>query len=114
MTPAVPIPLPSLVQSLVQGWKSEGNWPPKGGTSTTSIIQEGGRRASELLKLRRRENIIVEKGRMRKGVGAVKKALGLWSSSVGDSTGVSLTFENGGNERNSVDQSQNAHQDDPD
>lgn len=78
LTPTVPVPLPDMIGALVQGWKSEGNWPPKSaGPAATFIIQEGGRRASELLKFRRRENIVVEKGRMRKGVGAVKKVLGL-------------------------------------
>lgn len=114
LTPAVPIPLPNLVGALVAGWKEEGNWPPKSTASTTSIIQEGGRRASELLKLRRRENVVAEKGRMRKGVGAVKKALGLRSSSMDDSTGVALTFENGVKGRNSAEQSRTAREADPD
>ena len=77
LTPTVPVPLPDMIGALVQGWKSEGNWPPKSAVPATSAIQEGGRRASELLKFRRRENIVAEKGRMRKGVGAMKKVLGL-------------------------------------
>lgn len=101
LTPTVPVPLPDLIGTLVQGWKSEGNWPPKGAAPTTSIIQEGGRRASELLKFRRRENVAAEKGRMRKGVGAVKKALGLRTSN-GEANGVGLKFEDEGSRRNST------------
>ncbi len=95
LTPTVPVRLPDMIGALVQGWKSEGNWPPKGALSTTSIMQETGRRASELLKLRRRENVVVEKGRMRKGVGAVKKVLGLRTSN-GERAAGSLKFEDGG------------------
>ena len=29
LSPSVPIPLPHLVKALVQGWREEGNWPPK-------------------------------------------------------------------------------------
>lgn len=87
----MPVPLPDMIGALVQGWKSEGNWPPKSGGPTSSIIQEGGKRASELLKFRRCENG-GEKGRVRKGVGAVKKALGLRRST--DETNVDgLVFE---------------------
>ena len=100
LTPTVPIPLPDMIGALVQGWKSEGNWPPKGAAPTTSIIQEGGRRASELLKFRRRESIAAEKGRMRKSVGAVKKALGLRTSND-ETDGVALKFEHGQSKRSS-------------
>lgn len=101
LTPTVPVRLPDMIGALVQGWKSEGNWPPKGTAPTTSIIQEGGRRASELLKFRRRENAVAEKGRMRKGVGAVKKALGLRTSN-GETHGEGLNFENAGSTRNRI------------
>jgi Protein of unknown function (DUF4050) len=99
LTPTVPVPLPDIIGALVQGWKSEGNWPPRGVMPTTSIIQEGGRRASELLKFRRRESAVAEKGRMRKGVGAVKKALGLKSSN-GEANGAGFHFEDEESKRN--------------
>jgi hypothetical protein len=99
LTPTVPVPLPDVIGALVQGWKSEGNWPPRGVVPTTSMIQGGSRRASELLKFRRRESAVAEKGRMRKGVGAVKKALGLRTSN-GDTDDVALKFEDGGSRRN--------------
>jgi hypothetical protein len=70
---------------------------------SASIIQEGGRRTSELLKFRRRENAAAEKGRMRKGVGAVKKVLGLRNSN-GETSGEVLKFENAGRRTNSIDE----------
>jgi len=100
LTPTVPVPLPDIIGALVQGWKSEGDWPPKGTTPATSIIQVGGRRASELLKFRRRENAVAEKGRMRKGVGAVKKALGLRTSN-GETNRRGLKLADEGCTRNS-------------
>ncbi len=92
LTPTVPVPLPDMIGALVRGWKSEGNWPPKGPGSATSFMQEGGRRASEILKFRRRESFLAEKGRMRKGVGVVKKALGLRTSS-GEASGLGVKLE---------------------
>jgi Protein of unknown function (DUF4050) len=103
LTPTVPVRLPDMIGALVQGWKSEGNWPPKSAVPSASIIQEGGRRTSELLKFRRRENAAAEKGRMRKGVGAVKKVLGLRNSN-GETSGEVLKFENAGRRTNSIDE----------
>ena len=105
LTPTVPVRLPEMLGVLVQGWKSEGNWPPKGAAPTTSVIQEGGRRASDLLRFRRRENAVAEKGRVRKGVGAVKKVLGLRTSS-GETDAGGLKFQDEGSTRNgAMDQS---------
>jgi hypothetical protein len=101
LTPTVPVRLPDMIGALVQGWKSEGNWPPKSAVPSSSIIQEGGRRTSELLKFRRRESAVAEKGRMRKGVGAVKKVLGLRNSN-GETHGEALKFENAGSTTNSI------------
>lgn len=91
LTPNVPVPLSDIIGALVQGWKSEGNWPPKDVAPTTSVIPGGGKRASQLLKFSRRENAVAEKGRMRKGVGAVRKALGLGASN-GEMDQVELNF----------------------
>jgi Protein of unknown function (DUF4050) len=101
LTPTVPVRLPDMIGALVQGWKSEGNWPPKSAVTSASIIQEGGRRTSELLKFRRRENAVAEKGRMRKSVGAVKKVLGLRNSNE-ETHGEGLKFENAGSTTNSI------------
>jgi hypothetical protein len=84
LTPTVPIPLPQMVAAMVQGWKAEGNWPPKGGTPSTSIINEGpvSRRHahSHMLRFRKAHDAVNghEKGRVRRHVGgAMRKALGL-------------------------------------
>jgi hypothetical protein len=73
-----------MVAALVQGWKAEGNWPPKGGTPTMSIINEGSssrRHAhSHMLHFRKAHEAVNghEKGRVRRHVGgAMRKALGL-------------------------------------
>ena len=84
LTPTVPIPLSHMVAALVQGWKAEGNWPPKGGIPSTSIINEGlGSKKhahGHMLHFRRTYDGANghEKGRVRKHVGgAMRKALGL-------------------------------------
>src|SRR5271156_5791071 len=84
LTPTVPIPLSQMVAAMVQGWKAEGNWPPKGGTPSTSIINEGpvSRRHahSHMLRFRKAHDAVNghEKGRVRRHVeGAMRKALGL-------------------------------------
>jgi hypothetical protein len=102
LTPTVPIPLPQMVAALVQGWKAEGNWPPKGGTPSTCIINEGpvSRRHahSHMLRFRKAHDTVNghEKGRVRRHVGgAMRKALGL--SREGDDCdqpeGLDMEFE---------------------
>jgi hypothetical protein len=73
-----------MVAALVQGWKVEDNWPPKGGTPALSIINEGAnsrRHAhSNMPRFRKAHEGVNghEKGRVRRHVGgAMKKALGL-------------------------------------
>ena len=92
LTPAIPVPLADMVGSLVQGWKNEGVWPGDDVNSTTAresttttptnfaVATHAGKRRSELLKFRRRRTTHDENGRMRKGVGAVKKALRLMTT----------------------------------
>ena len=46
-SPAIPINLAHLTRVIVQGWKDEGNWPPKGGVVEASIASSAVRRASE-------------------------------------------------------------------
>jgi hypothetical protein len=36
-TPAIPINLAEMMQIIVQGWKDEGNWPPRGNAPEPSI-----------------------------------------------------------------------------
>jgi Protein of unknown function (DUF4050) len=37
-TPAVPINLAHMMRVVVQGWKDEGNWPPKSSAVTSNIV----------------------------------------------------------------------------
>ncbi|KAF7185057.1 hypothetical protein HII31_13680 [Pseudocercospora fuligena] len=41
-TPSIPINLLTLIKALVQGWKDDGEWPPKNGTVEKSIGRKKG------------------------------------------------------------------------
>ena len=78
LTPTVPIPLPDMVQTLINGWKDDGTWPQGGGTPSIPIINEGTRKQGHMLHFRRARDVVQGKGRVRRGVGgAVKKAFGI-------------------------------------
>lgn len=47
-TPSVPINLKTLVHALVQGWKDDGEWPPKSGPLEKSIGRKRGSHSSGL------------------------------------------------------------------
>lgn len=88
LTPTVPVNLSDMVKILVQGWKENGEWPPKGdgqpevksktkaaGGIRKSIIGEGKRKASGA-----EVRAVLEKkgtGLAIRGVGRMKRALGL-------------------------------------
>ncbi|KAM0720044.1 hypothetical protein Q7P37_004179 [Cladosporium fusiforme] len=40
-TPSVPINLSTMIRALVQGWKDDGEWPPKPGPIEKSITKKG-------------------------------------------------------------------------
>ena len=65
LTPNIPINLKDIVNALVQGWKKDGEWPPKSEAEKTSAAKIGVDGYGD--------------GRMavKKGVVRVKKALGL-------------------------------------
>jgi hypothetical protein len=91
LTPTVPIPLTHMTQALIQGWKAEGQWPPQSTAPVTAVSHEGTKKSSGLLKFRKyRAN--VEKSRVKKGLGAVKKALG-GEPHHHEDPGVDLDFE---------------------
>jgi len=76
LTPNVPIPLNHMINALVDGWKAEGNWPPQLGAVPSEDAKKG-RKSSAFLKWRKeQEDQGGTKSIMRKGIGAVKKALG--------------------------------------
>jgi len=74
LTPTVPIPLTHMIQTLIQGWKADGAWPPQSTAPVTTVNHEGNRKSSGLLKFRK-HRATSEKSRVKKGFGAVKKAL---------------------------------------
>ncbi|CAC9889586.1 unnamed protein product [Aureobasidium pullulans] len=41
-TPSIPINLSDITRSLVQGWKEEGNWPPKPTPAEPSLVKKNG------------------------------------------------------------------------
>ncbi|KIX96596.1 uncharacterized protein Z520_07862 [Fonsecaea multimorphosa CBS 102226] len=52
LTPNVPIPLCHMIPALVEGWKSEGNWPPQP-SATLAQDAKKGRKSSAFAKWRR-------------------------------------------------------------
>ncbi|KKY24287.1 putative mitochondrial aaa atpase [Phaeomoniella chlamydospora] len=79
LTPSVPIPLPDITNAIIQGWKDEGNWPPK----STVLVSEfkSGTTSSATTAAAAAKDKERREGGMRKGVsGAFRKALGLRSS----------------------------------
>lgn len=42
VTPGVPINLSDVVRALVQGWKENGDWPPKGSLEAEAGVVKGG------------------------------------------------------------------------
>ncbi|KAF2433968.1 hypothetical protein EJ08DRAFT_694000 [Tothia fuscella] len=47
-TPAIPINLSEMMQIVVQGWRDEGNWPPKGTAPEASIANRRNRVAKKV------------------------------------------------------------------
>ncbi|EXJ61168.1 uncharacterized protein A1O5_11960 [Cladophialophora psammophila CBS 110553] len=52
LTPNVPIPLCHMIPALVEGWKSEGNWPPQPSATLAQDVKKG-RKSSTLAKWRK-------------------------------------------------------------
>ena len=74
LTPTVPMNLGDVTRAIVQGWKDEGQWPPQ-----STLLP-----AKDILQSKKKDRPDNgEKGRVRKGVGAVRKALGLSPSTNG-------------------------------
>lgn len=65
LAPTIPVNLGDVVRAMVEGWKRDGEWPPK-----SRYEEEGeGKRAV-------REEV-VDEGRVRRGVGRVKRVFGM-------------------------------------
>lgn len=88
LTPSLPIPLTDMTNALVEGWKADGAWPPQSAVTPTTIPEVSKKRniilnAARLKRIQghglHRRNISKEEqqGSVKKGIGTVKKALGL-------------------------------------
>ena len=85
-TPTIPIGLPDMINALVQGWKNDGEWPPKPGPLDPLV---GRRRKRDVIAVTPKvkgdligSEEVLDPEAMRAGkvvgvVGRVKKALGL-------------------------------------
>jgi hypothetical protein len=51
-TPAIPINLAEMMQIIVQGWKDEGNWPPRGGALPEPMIANRRTRVTKKVGMR--------------------------------------------------------------
>ena len=87
LTPSLPIPLNHMTSALVEGWKADGAWPPRGSNATTTIADTHKKRTSVMnaIRLRRGHNQrtlqkphpkIDDNGTVRKSIDSVKKAFG--------------------------------------
>ena len=92
LTPTVPIPLTHMTYALIEGWKADNQWPSPSSASPTVIRLEGpSKKSSNLLRFRK-YRVNGEKGRVKKGLGAVKKAL-VGESYEAEQPAVDLDFE---------------------
>jgi hypothetical protein len=55
LSPNVPIPLSHMIPALVEGWKSEGNWPPQPSAPLASDVKKG-LKSSAFAKWRREQS----------------------------------------------------------
>ena len=105
LTPSVPIPLPDMTRAIVQGWKDEGNWPPKTTAANAMVNEAKGINGSTIDRKDPSQHFVSipsvkekekrEGGGMRKGMsGAFRKALN-WRTS--NATSHSTQTSNGGN-----------------
>ncbi|KAI4123201.1 MAG: hypothetical protein LQ338_005382 [Usnochroma carphineum] len=74
LAPSFPISLKDVVGSLVQGWKEDGEWPPKASLQEAAPRKDSLREKMKGLRMDG-EDVRLEKV-ARKGVGKVKRALG--------------------------------------
>lgn len=81
LSPTVPVNLKDVVRAMVVGWKSEGEWPPKGegdgkgGANGGIGGKEGNGRGGAAGEA---------KGLAKRGVGRVRRVLGLGGELLGE------------------------------
>jgi Protein of unknown function (DUF4050) len=75
LTPNIPIPLNHMVKVLVEGWKSEGNWPPSAAQVVAADLKQG--KVSSRFARWRMGSKDGQKERVKKSIGLMKKAVRL-------------------------------------
>lgn len=86
LSPNVPIPLTHMIPALVEGWKSEGNWPPPPSALIPQDMKKG-RKSSTFLRWRKEHQAEIKgaeaatynedgRSRVRRSIGLMKKVLG--------------------------------------
>jgi hypothetical protein len=94
-TPAVPINLSEMIPIIVQGWKDEGNWPPRASAPESAIA--GRKRAAKAIGLRgdgevkkEGEGILAHHPHLKSGVESMKKVFRLSGHHSGEKDGAAL------------------------
>jgi hypothetical protein len=81
-SPSIPINLSDVVKAMVQGWKKEGEWPPK----PTQLEPLAGRRKKAVSNSK--GSTTEKESLLEKSVGKVRKAFGLLSPTGEEATGI--------------------------
>lgn len=89
-TPAVPINLSEMIPIIVQGWKDEGNWPPRGLSAPDPL--PGRKRAPKALRLvgeskKEGEGLLAHHPHLKSGVDTMKKVFRLSGHHSGEKDG---------------------------
>ena len=89
LTPSLPIPLTHMTSALVEGWKTDGVWPPRNSNAASAVAPEPHKKRNSVMnamRLKRGHNHRTlqkahskgdEHGTVRKSIDSVKKAFGL-------------------------------------
>jgi hypothetical protein len=81
-TPAVPLNLAHMMRVIVQGWKDEGNWPPKSAMAEASIAGKKKGKAAQVKAVTEQKGVglFVGHKHLQRGVESVRRALRLSGS----------------------------------
>ncbi|KIW06265.1 uncharacterized protein PV09_02737 [Verruconis gallopava] len=88
-TPAIPINLADMTRIIVQGWKDEGNWPPRGTAPEPSIASKRGapNAGNKFARSKRDDGILANHPHLQRGVEGMKRVFRLSNGSHHDSDG---------------------------
>lgn len=96
-TPAIPVNLADMTRIIVQGWKDEGNWPPRSaapelglgiGTRAHGVL--GVQRVSKAIGVRGEEGYLAHHPHLQRGVEGVKRVFRLSTGSHHDKEEIGL------------------------